>query len=110
MGKKKKYLIKSINFGDVNEPARILIEKYLKMDKSITKSKTHQQELSNLMRKIAYVFLSNRPELKDWKKELLIYERKELIKKNSEILAQLKENEKDLERWGVNIYDIDWFK
>ena len=119
MGKKKKYLIKSVNFGDEKEPARILIEKYLESsipkhkDKSVTTSRDkakprREQELSNLMRKLVVIYFSHLKQFEDYKKDALIFERKELIKKRAEISKALTENSSDLENFGIDVGKIDF--
>lgn len=120
MGAKKKYLIKSINFGDEKEPARILIEKYIKkylpkgyVDKAVTtgkdkgKFKRRDAEVSNLIRKMVVNYFSHLKEFQDWKKDALIFERKELNKQQKELYKKREDNKKELEQFGVEAGDID---
>jgi len=48
MGKNKKYLIKSVNLGEVGHPSRILAEMYIK--------KFGANEFSALIRKLMMIF------------------------------------------------------
>ena len=98
MGKNKKYLTKTINLGEIGNPARLLAEKYTE--------KYGKQEFSALCRKLIVIFLSDKEEFKDWKKLALIHERKELQSQIPEISKSLCENAEKLEKLGVNIDDI----
>lgn len=98
MGKNKKYLIKTVNLGEVGHPSRILAEMYLK--------KYGKNEFSSLIRKLIMLFLSEKPEFDNWKKETLIFERKELGKQISEISDKLCKNAEKLEKLGVDMEDI----
>lgn len=98
MGKPKKYLIKTVNLGESGTPARILAEKYLK--------KFGKQEFSALCRKLIVLFLSNKKEFEDWKKEALLFERKELQKQIPEISDKLCQNAEALEKLGVKINEL----
>lgn len=98
MGKNKKYLTKTINLGEVGNPARILAEKYIE--------KFGKQEFSALCRRLILIFLSDKDEYKDWKKLALIFERKELQSQIPDISKKLCENADKLEKLGVDIHDI----
>jgi len=98
MGKNKKYLIKSVNLGEAGHPARMLAEAYIK--------KYGKQEFSALCRRLILVFLSDKKEYDDWKKQALIFERKELQAQIPEISKKLCENAEKLEKLGVDVRDI----
>ena len=98
MGKKKKYGIKTINLGEAGHPARILADLYLK--------KHGNQEFSALIRKLIIIYLSDNPDFKDWKKQALMHERKELQSKIPEISDKLCRNAEELEKLGVDIKEI----
>ena len=70
MGRPKKYDIRSVNFGEPGHPARVLIEKYVKQHGN--------KAVSSLIRKLVTVYLQDRPDLKGWKAQMLIHERKEI--------------------------------
>jgi len=72
MAKKKKYLLKPINFGKNGEPSRKLVEKYLK--------KNGNQSLSKLMRRLVVYYLSPKKEFKNYKIEMLKEQEKKLKK------------------------------
>lgn len=99
MGKKKKYLIKPVNLGNAGEPARILAERYLKL--------YGQQEFSKLIRKLIVIYLSPSKQFRDYKKDVLVFERKELNKEQKEIFEKRKNNEKELEKFNIEAGDID---
>jgi hypothetical protein len=107
MGKNKKYLIKTVNLGEEKDPARILIEKYLKGDKS-TKMKSREQEFSKLMRRLIVYFFSTSKEFDEWKKQALIFERKEISKDINSLIEKKKANTKELEKFGVDVSIIDF--
>jgi len=98
MGKNKKYLIKTINLGEIGHPARTLAEKYIE--------KYGKQEFSALCRKLIIIFLSDKEEYKDWKIQALKHERKELQSKIPEISDKLCANAEKLEKLGVNIDEL----
>ena len=90
MGKPKKYHVRSINFGEAGNPARILIEKFIQIK--------GKKALSSLIRKWTIIHLKDEPEYQDWKTQQLLYERKELgaeiaekAEKRSKINQQLRE-------------------
>lgn len=98
MGKNKRYLIKTVNLGETGNPARLLSEIYIK--------KYGKQEFSALVRKLIVIFLSDKPEFKDWKKIALIHQRKEIQSKIPELSNQLRANEEELEKLGVDIKEL----
>ena len=98
MGKKKKYLTKSVNLGTALNPARILAEKYIK--------KNGSQEFSSLIRKLLVTFLSNQKEFEGWKRDALIFERKELSKQIQNISKKLQKNADELEKRGVDLDNL----
>lgn len=98
MGKSKKYLIKTVNLGEVGHPARLLSEEYLK--------RYGKQEFSSLIRKLITIFLSNNPEFDNWKKMALLHERDELKKQIPEISDKLCKNAEKLEKMGVNTDEL----
>ena len=98
MGKPKKYDIRSINFGEVGHPARILVGKFVKMN-----GKT---ALSILMRRLVVCYLSNNPEYVDWKKQYLINQRKELGKDIAGKAEQRNKIDAQLRELGVNPEEI----
>ena len=66
MGRHKKYLRKSINFGDETNPARRLVEQWIEL--------RGERQLSALMRKLVVVFLSQREDHKSYHRDLLLHE------------------------------------
>ncbi len=94
MGKPKKYDVRSINFGEVGHPARILVDKFVSLH-----GKT---ALSRLIRRLVMIYLMEKPEYRDWKAQKLIYERKELGKKVAQILERRRKVDEELRDLGVN--------
>ena len=101
MGKPKKYLTTTINFGEVGHPARTLIELFLK--------KHGNNELSKFMRKLVLIFLSDKPEYSIWKDKTLIHERKAIGKEIAGLLKKRADLDAQLEDRGIDpdevIYD-----
>ena len=95
---RKKYLIKPINFGGVEEPARILIEKYMEQNGG---------SVSKLVRDIVVNYLSNKKEYKDHKINLLIEQRKKMNQEVQRLSKELQKNADDLERKGINMDKIN---
>ena len=98
MGKPKKYLRKSINFGGVGNPARILIEKFI--------SKYENSELSSLIRKLVTIYLSDNPEYKDWKIQMLRYEKRKLAEELQKLSKKMQYNSEKLKELGVDPDDF----
>jgi predicted CopG family antitoxin len=98
MGKQKSNLVKSVSLGEPGSPPRILAEMYVK--------KYGNKSFSELIRRLIMIFLSDREEYKDWKKKVLIYERKELQKQVPDISKKLCENAEQLGAMGVDIDNI----
>jgi len=90
---KKKYLLKQINFGKETEPARILVEKYIKLN--------GDQKLSKLIRELVVVYLSNKKEFKNYKIELLLSKRKNMKLKMRELGKEILNNAKKLNSLGL---------
>ncbi len=86
MGKPKKDYTKTINFGRVGSPARILVEMYIK--------ENGNNKLSKLMQELIIIYLSDDPKFKGWKKEKMIFEKKKL---GEEIVEKVKQRE-DLDK------------
>jgi hypothetical protein len=80
MGQVKKYARKSVNFGEVGNPARVLVEQYIE--------KYGNNGFSALMRKLVLVYLGDRPEHKDHKITALVWEYR---KKGEEVAKIAKE-------------------
>lgn len=97
---RKKYLIKPVNLGRTGEPARILAEKYLQIHGN--------QDFSKFVRNLIIYSLSSKKEYQDFKKDFAIFERKKLLKKSKEIIDSLKINEKECEKFKVDIYGADF--
>ncbi len=98
MGKPKKYLIKSVNFGEVGNLSRIIVEKYEKL--------YGKQAFSSLMRKLVLIYLSDKPEFDEFKIQKLLFERQELIKQKKEVAKKLNENAEQLEKKNFDISKI----
>lgn len=98
MGQPRKYYMKTINFGLVGNPARILTEQYLKLN--------GKQSLSKLIRKLVICYLQNNPEYNSYKIDYLLYERKRL---GNEIAIQIDKRHKvedKLKEYGVDVDSI----
>ena len=94
MGKPKKYDIRSINFGEAGHPARILVDKFVQ--------KHGKTALSQLIRRLVVCYLMDKPEYKDWKKDLLIYERREIGKEIAHKFNRRRQIDDELREMGVN--------
>lgn len=94
MARKKKYLLRSINLGGIGHPARVLAEQFIKR-----KGKT---KFSELVRKLIVIYLGNRPEHQDWKKEVLLYERRELGKNIAELCEKRRKIDDELRELGID--------
>jgi len=95
---KKKYLVTCINFGKPDNPARVLIEEYLK--------RNSKQKLSAFIRRLVIIFLSDDPRFKYWKTQLLLTRRREVGKKLSELVELKEKIEKKLLDRGIDLEDI----
>lgn len=91
----KKYLIKSINFGEENHPARLIIEKYIEKNGNLA--------LSSMIRKLVCCYCMDKPEYNNWKKDFLIYKRKNIGKEINEKIIEKKKIDDELEKLGVDI-------
>ena len=92
-GRKKKYLIKSINFGQPGDPPRELLQEY---EKKFGKNKT-----SEYIRNLVFYSLSSSPEFDKFKIKNLIEERKRLFYNIKQIQAQLSLNYEKLNKLGL---------
>lgn len=98
MGRKKELLVRSVNFGNSREPARILLERFEK--------KHGKREVSNLVRKAIVALLSQDSQFKAFKAEILKEERRTMIKDLNKLSKKMQENADDLIRFGVDIDQI----
>jgi hypothetical protein len=93
MGRQKTYDIRSINFGEVGHPSRVLIDIFiLKYGKS---------ELSKLIRKLVFCYLSDKPEYKDYKIQMMIFERNKINKLVNEKLEKRRKIDEELNKLGI---------
>lgn len=90
MGRKKKYKIASVNFGDEGHPARLLIESYIK--------KNGKLAVSSLIRKLIVVSLSRKHEYRDYKLQLLLYERKNALQRKVDAATEIFKIEEQLKK------------
>ena len=97
MGKPKKYDRRTINFGDRNNPARIIVEDYVK--------KNGNNELSLLIRKLVIFYFINDPRYEDAKKRMLLGRKQEIVDRFLLIQKELQQINKELEDKGI---DTDW--
>jgi len=93
MGKPKKYLIKTINFGEINNPARVLVEKFI--------SKKCNATLSEFMRKLVIIFLSDNLSNKDYKIQLAKYEREKITEQIYKLSKMLHEQDDKLAKLEI---------
>jgi|GEM_PF-1163386 hypothetical protein len=98
-GRQKRYLTKTINFGAVGEPARILIEEYVKI--------YGKTALSELIRRLVICHLSPKKEFDGWKIKALKEERKRLFEERKKLGDGLNSNADKLEKLGGNWKDFD---
>jgi len=94
MGAKKKYAIKTINFGEQSHPARILVEKYVELHGN--------NALSKLIRRLVVIYLIDNPDYKDWKAQKLLYERQEIGKLVAEKLERRRKLDDQLREMGID--------
>lgn len=100
MKRKEKYLIKGINFGKKGDPARQLIEDYIKKHGNMATSK--------LIRQLVVFYLSDKPEFEKHKIEALKFQRKQLKKQIYEIGKKLEKNADELEEAGYSLdFDVN---
>lgn len=93
MAKPKKYLRKTINFGESRNPARILAEEYIKDNGN--------QSLSKLVRRLVYCELSNDSNHKGYKIKALKCDQKKLSEEIIKLNKQMQEISNNLIEWGV---------
>jgi len=98
--RKKKYLIKPINFGAEGDLSRLLIEKF--------EQKNGKQHTSELIRNLVLGALSGKKEFNQAKIDVLRARRKDLKKKMAEIAKELTNNSEELENFGVNPSEFDF--
>lgn len=98
-GRRKKYLIKSINFGQPGEPARELIDQY---EKEFGSNKT-----SELVRRFVIYGLSDEPEFKKFKIKNFIKDRKNLFKDIKTAQDELSINYSRLKKLGLTDWQIN---
>ena len=98
MGKPKKYDIRSINFGEVGNPARYIIKEYCE--------KYGKNELSRLIRKLVLIYFSDNPEYKKWKIYEIIYEKKKIGQNIAKLIKKRSEIHQELEKLGINPDEI----
>lgn len=96
---KNKYLRTSINFGKKGELSRELAEKLIKEVGKIG--------FSNVVRKALIACYLNKKEFRDVKINKLLYERKELKSQVPKISKQLQEKEKQLNKLGYKLKDLE---
>lgn len=97
MGRKKEYDIRSINFGKRGEPARILVEEFVKRNGSA--------QLSALIRNLVVAFLGKKKGYDSLRKEVLILQRQEIGRQIQELANQKRRINDELEKMGVD-YDL----
>jgi len=98
MGKPKKYDIRTINFGEAGHPARLLIEKFVKLHGN--------KALSQLVRRLIVIYLMDKPEYKDWKGQMLIHERKEIGRLLAQKLERRSKIDEQLREIGIEPDDL----
>ena len=98
-GQKKKYKIRSINFGKPGDASRELLEQYEK--------KFGEMKTSELVRSIIVTSLSSDPIFNSYKVKQLTNERKLIQKDLKEIQRRLIENSDKLEALGVDPCKLD---
>ena len=101
MGQQKKNLTKTINFGEADNKARILVEDYIK-------KYGKKNKLSELVRRAVFLVLSDNPEHKDWKIKMLLYERKEVGKQISKLSDRKTYLDDEMRKLGYNPDDLLW--
>ena len=92
---KKKRLNSTVNFGEEGDPARILVEAFIK--------KNGKRKLSPLIRKLIVFGLSKKKEYNDFKVEMLKQKRKEIQKRFYETNEELLKNEDQLKKHGIDV-------
>ena len=97
---KKKYDIRTINFGERGNPARVLVRQYVK-EHGVNK-------LSELIRRLVFCYLSGKAEHKNWRVELLLFEREQLGEQVFGVSKRMREVEAELRKLGVD--DVEWIK
>lgn len=93
-GRKKKYKIKSINFGQPGEPSRELIDQY---EKEYGSMKT-----SELIRDLVVQGLSSNKEFDKYKIKNLMMQRKNLFETMKNVQKELEENGEKLSKLGIS--------
>lgn len=98
-GRLKRYLTKTINFGAVGDPARILVEQYTKI--------YGKTALSELMRHLVICHLSPKKEFDGWKIKALKEERKKLFSERKQLGENLNKNAEKMEKLGFDLKDFE---
>lgn len=98
-GRQKRYLTKTINFGAVGDPSRILVEQYTKV--------YGKTALSELMRRLVICHLSPKKEFDGWKIKALKEERKKLFQERKKLGASLNDNAEKIEKLGFDLKDFE---
>lgn len=96
---RKKYLLKKVNFGKKGDLSREIAEQVLK--------KSGKTGFSKVVREALVTHFSTRKEFNDAKICALLNERKKLKKKVPEISKQLQKNEKELNKLGYKLDELE---
>jgi len=93
--KKRKYFIKSINFGKEGDMSRTVIEKI------------PEQKLSEVVRRAIVNYFYIHPEFKEAKIRKTLEDRKDIKDKILSISKELKDNEKTLTKLGYKLNELE---
>ena len=96
---RQKYLLKKVSFGKKGDLAREIAESIIK--------KVGKTGFSKEVRNALIAYFSTNKEFNQVKIKQLLYERKELKKKIPEISKQLILNEKDLNKLGYKLDELE---
>ncbi len=90
----KKYLISSINFGEIGNKARVFVEEFIKIK--------GQKKLSEFIRKLIIKSFDTAPEFKPYQLKVKIQEHRLLKKKIARLLQKKVNLDKKLRKKGVD--------
>ena len=96
---REKYLLKKINFGKKGEKSRELAE--------ILLNKCGKTGFSKVVRNALVAFYSNDKEYSEFKTNMLLSKRKELKLKIPKISEELQINEKQLNKLGYKLKELE---
>lgn len=63
-------------------------------------------KFSELIRKLIFIYLSDKEEHKNWKKDILIFERKSVGKEIASLFNKRTQLDEELEKEGINPDDL----